>query len=300
MLTRFSLFVIQIDPDVITGFNVCAFDLKYLIERMQKLRLNSALCIGRMEGCPMCFFKRSSEENVFLFKDGSYRRGVEVFIPGRVVHDMYQWITNQYHFIRTDLNPRPYSLDACALHFLKDAKGDLEWQQIVPMFNGTDADRRALAVYCLKDAQLALRLMNLLSKECPDVKRFFEVMNPPAQTIAALPGVFDALTHVATGFPVSHASSLPPAVLARIEANKQAALQRRKAAEGAANLQRQNESAVARAITGALVTLANDSGCSPVACVLPPSVAQSDANQVKRSIKRHWGALGAVSDDGDD
>jgi len=195
MLTRFSSFVIQINPDVITGFNVCAFDLKYLIERMQKLQLNSALCIGRMEGSPMRFVVRSSAERVFLFKDGSYSRGVEVFIPGRVVHDVYQWITNQHHFIKTELNPRPYSLDACALHFLKDCKGGVKWQQIVPMFNGTDADRSALAVYCLKDARLALLLMNLLSKTCPEVKRFFEVTSPPAHTMAAVAAVAVAETN---------------------------------------------------------------------------------------------------------
>jgi DNA polymerase elongation subunit (family B) len=195
MLTRFSSFVIQINPDVIIGFNVCAFDLKYLIERMQKLRLSSALCIGRMEGSPMRFVTRSPAERVFLFKDGSYSRGVEVFIPGRVVHDVYHWITNQHHFIKTVSNPRPYSLDACALHFLKDSKAGVKWQQIVPMFNGTDDDRRALAVYCLKDAQLALRLMNLLSTTCPEVKRFFEVTGLPAHTVAAVAAVCDAPTN---------------------------------------------------------------------------------------------------------
>lgn len=34
VLNCFSSFVIQIDPDVITGFNLCRFDLKYLIERI--------------------------------------------------------------------------------------------------------------------------------------------------------------------------------------------------------------------------------------------------------------------------
>lgn len=70
--------------------------------------------------------------------------------------------TKKHRLAKTDFNPHPYSLDACARLFLKDAKGDVKWQQIVHMFNGTDADRGELAVYCLKDAQLALRLMNLL------------------------------------------------------------------------------------------------------------------------------------------
>ena len=297
MLAFFSSFVIRIDPDVITGFNVCAFDLKYLIERMQKLRLNSALCIGRTEGSPMRFSWKEATDKVFRFKDGSYGRGAEVCIPGRVVHCMYQLITSQYELVAKV--GKKYSLANCSFHFLNDTKGDLEWQQIVPMFNGTDADRKALAVYCLKDAQLALRLMNLLSKQSPDVKRFFEVANPLAQTIASVPTVSGASTNVATGPPISSASSLPPAVLARIEANKQAALQKRKAAEDAANAQRLNES-VAISANGARVTLPHDSGRPPSVNVLPPSLEQSGANQTKRTLKRHWGALGAVSDDGDD
>jgi hypothetical protein len=69
------------------------------------------------------------------------------------------------------------------------------------MFNGTDADRGELAVCCLKDAQLALRLMNLLSKNCPEVKIFFELSSTPAQTIAAIPAASVTST-VATGPPM--------------------------------------------------------------------------------------------------
>jgi hypothetical protein len=291
MLNCFSSFVIQIDPDVITGFNVCKFDLKYLIERMQKLRLNSALCIGRMEGRPM-YYKPCSF--------GTWP-GVEVIIPGRVVHDVFLWILKDHHFVKTDLNPHPYSLASCARHFLKDAKGDVRWQDIVPMFNGTDADRRELAVYCLKDAQLALRLMNLLSKNCPQVELFFKLTSTPAQTIAAIPAVSVAST-VATGPPILPASTLPPAVLARIdavlarlEANGPVAWKRQKAAEDAANLQKQNQS-VARATSGARVNLPRDSGRSPAAYVLQPFLVQSNAKQVKpkRFTKRIHGALGAM------
>ncbi len=127
----------------------------------------------------------------------------------------------------------------------------------------------------------------------------FEVASPLVQTISSVPTVSGASTNVATGPPISSASSLPPAVLARIEANKQAALQKRKAAEDAANAQRLNES-VAISANGALVTLPHDSGRPPSVNVLPPSLEQSGANQTNRTLKRHWGALGAVSDDGDD
>jgi hypothetical protein len=223
----------------------------------------------------MRFFWRKAADKVFRFKDGSFVRGAEVCIPGRVVHCMYQLITSEYEI--DAIVGRKYSLANCSIHFLNDTKGALEWQVIVPMFNGTDADRKTLAVYCLKDAQLALRLMNLLSKQSPGVNRFFEVAAPLAQTIAAVPTVSNASTNVATGPSISSASCMPPAVLARIEASKQAALQRRKAAEDAADVQRLNES-VARSANGAPVTLSHDPGHSPAANVLTPSLEQSDAN----------------------
>ena len=88
--------------------------------------------------------------------------------------------------------------------------------------------------------------------------------------------------------------TLPPAF-----ANKTAAWQRQKTDEDTTSLQKQNES-IARATAGAVVTLPGDSGRSPAANVLHPSLVQSDANEVKHSIKRNRGALEAVSDDGDD
>jgi hypothetical protein len=291
MLGRFSAFVVQMDPDVITGYNVCAFDLKYLIQRMQKLQLSSALCVGRQQGSPMCFVWRRAADKVFRYKDGSYGQGAEVYIPGRVVHDVLQWVTNQHQLDATD-GVGAYSLENCARIFLKDSKGSLKWQQIVPMFNGSDTDRSALAVYCLKDAHFALRLMNLLSKNCPEVQPFFEVADAPSPQVAVLPALSHSPVNAVTGHVVTPASSsLPPAVLARIEANKQAAMQRRKAAENAASLQLHGEGCFDPGANQQHPSAANQQH---------PSAATVAAEVVKVSVKRHWGTLGAVSDDCDD
>lgn len=89
---------------------------------------------------------------------------------------------------------------------------------------------------------------------------------------------------------------LPPALLARIEASKQAALQRRKAAEAASAVQVQSESGSFAAAAAA----PHDAVRPPAVEVLPPFAAAPDAKEVWRSAKRHWGELGAVSDDGND
>lgn len=124
----------------------------------------------------------------------------------------------------------------------------------------------------------------------------FEATNPPSQISAPLPVVSSASANVATGSLTSSTSSLPSEVLLRIEANKQAALQRRKAAEDAANLQRQDESAT----HASLQARGHDSARPPAGDQQPPSVVQSDTNEPRRSVKRHWGVLGAVPDDEDD
>ncbi len=87
------------------------------------------------------------------------------------------------------------------------------------------------------------------------------------------------------------ASSLSPAVLARIEANKHAAIQKRKAAESAASLQRHDDTAAASARSAPAAGAPSASEQHP--CAAP-------AVKVAVSVKRHWGALGAVSDDCDD
>ena len=69
--------------------------------------------------------------------------------------------------------------------------------------------------------------------------------------------------------------------------NKQAAIQKRKAAESAASLQRHDEG-----------TAAASARSAPAASEQHPCAAP--AVKVAVSVKRHWGALAAVSDDCDD
>ena len=39
MLEAWRDFVLEMDPDIITGYNICNFDLPYLIERADALRI---------------------------------------------------------------------------------------------------------------------------------------------------------------------------------------------------------------------------------------------------------------------
>jgi DNA polymerase III epsilon subunit-like protein len=114
-----------------------------------------------------------------------------------------------------------------------------------------------------------------------------------AVSVASTAATCSPMLPATTGPPMSPTSNLPPTVLARLEANGPVSQNTQKAAEDAENLQKQNQN-VARAPTGALVTLPRDSCRSPAANVLQPSLVQPNAKQVKRWIKRNHGALNAM------
>ena len=57
---------------------------------------------------------------------------------------------------------RSYTLNAVSYHFLKEQKEDVHHSIISELQEGDSSSRRRLAVYCLKDALLPLRLMDKL------------------------------------------------------------------------------------------------------------------------------------------
>ena len=61
-----------------------------------------------------------------------------------------------------DYKLRSYTLNAVSFHFLDEQKEDVHHSLIPDLQNGDDNTRRRLAVYCLKDAYLPLRLIDKL------------------------------------------------------------------------------------------------------------------------------------------
>lgn len=61
-----------------------------------------------------------------------------------------------------DYKLRSYTLNAVSYHFLEEQKEDVEHNVITDLQNGDAQSRRRLAVYCLKDAYLPLRLLDKL------------------------------------------------------------------------------------------------------------------------------------------
>ncbi len=133
ILEAFVAFVVDDDPDVITGYNIGGYDFPLLVERAKHLGL-PPLALGRERSEPREMGER-------LWK-----------IAGRVVADAW-WSA------RRDLRPKQETLQFVARTLLGDSKlavdrrnMDQEWAR----------DPDAVMEYCEHDAELALRILERL------------------------------------------------------------------------------------------------------------------------------------------
>lgn len=150
LLEKWSEFVRICDPDIITGYNINNFDLPYLLNRGKHLRANNFSLLGRVKN-----IKSEILECVVQSKQLGYRRNNKINIDGRVIFDLYLILTRDYKL-------RSYSLNSVSYHFLQEQKEDVHHSIITDLQNGTCQSRRRLAVYCLKDASLPLKLLDKL------------------------------------------------------------------------------------------------------------------------------------------
>jgi len=142
LLLGFGRRVRELDPDVLTGWNVADFDLSVLARLA--MRLGVAFELGRGPG-PVRFRTEMT-----------YRGSRRANVPGRVVLDGIQLMRGA--FIRMD----DYSLDAVARKVLGSGKtvtGHDRAHEIQRLFHD---DRPAFVEYNLTDARLALEILGSL------------------------------------------------------------------------------------------------------------------------------------------
>lgn len=149
LLTKWQQFILQVDPDLMTGYNIINFDLPYLLRRADNLAIEN-FRLGRMLGEKSIIV----EQNSFSKQMGA-RKLIFINISGRVIFDLYQIITREHKL-------RSSSLNAVSYHFLNEKKEDVHHSMITDFFNDNSFTRRRLAVYCAKDAYLPVKLLNKL------------------------------------------------------------------------------------------------------------------------------------------
>ncbi|KAI4500436.1 hypothetical protein M0802_004398 [Mischocyttarus mexicanus] len=150
LLKKWAEFIRQLDPDIFTGYNISNFDFPYLINRAKFLNVKDFVYLGRMRDV-----KSVIKDQVLQSKQMGRREYKVINFEGRVPFDLYLVLVRDYKL-------RSYTLNAVSYHFLQEQKEDVHHSIITDLQNGNSQTRRRLAVYCLKDAYLPLRLLDKL------------------------------------------------------------------------------------------------------------------------------------------
>jgi DNA polymerase elongation subunit (family B) len=152
LFIAWSKFIQKLDPDIVTGYNIWGFDMKYMYDRAVILGVEDEFCqLGR----------RRNKKSVLIEKTlQSSALGQNLFyileMEGRVQVDIMKVVQRDY---KLDM----YKLDFVAEHFLKSNKVDLSPQELFAKFKqGGSKNIHDIAVYCIQDCELCNRLMNKL------------------------------------------------------------------------------------------------------------------------------------------
>jgi len=162
----------EIDPDVLTGWNVIGFDLAVLLRLAQ--RCGVPFAIGRGPG------------TVRLRTARGGRGAAQAFVPGRLVLDGIDLLRGA--FVRLE----SYSLDGAAREILGRGKlitGADRAEQILAAFEG---DRAHLVAYNLDDARLVLEILERLRLVELSVERSRLTGLPPDRVASSI-AAFDFL-----------------------------------------------------------------------------------------------------------
>jgi len=150
LLREWAKFFRKLDPDILTGYNIVNFDLPYLITRAEYLGITDFAYLGREK-----HKKSQIKESSFSSRAYGSSKSKDINIHGRVQMDLLP-------IIRRDHKLRSYSLNAVSFEFLKSQKEDVHYSDIAGLQAGNEQTRRRLAVYCLKDSILPLKLIKKL------------------------------------------------------------------------------------------------------------------------------------------
>tara|TARA_B110000211_G_scaffold155642_2_gene176495 strand:+ start:1019 stop:3577 length:2559 start_codon:yes stop_codon:yes gene_type:complete len=144
LLRRFGGLIRTLDPDMLTGWNVLNFDIKYILCRAKTLDIT--LGVGRDRSKPKTWKKESHTR----------AHGTRVTnmcaIHGRIVFDAMA-------AIQRDHNEPSYKLQAMSIKYLEAGKDDMPYDEILPCMD-TLQGRRRVARYCCKDSMLVLQLLD--------------------------------------------------------------------------------------------------------------------------------------------
>ncbi len=150
LLEAFQKYLVRIDPDVLTGWNIFGFDLEYL--HFRSVLRGASTVWGRVKDCPI---EKVTEKNLSSSALGNNLLKMTP-MKGRYVFDLFQDVKREHKL-------ESYSLNFVSKHFLKDQKNDMPVKEIFARYAEGDPDRLGeVAAYCIKDTELPHALMTKL------------------------------------------------------------------------------------------------------------------------------------------
>jgi DNA polymerase elongation subunit (family B) len=144
---RLFQFIIDSDPDLITGWNIGIFDVPEIADGAEYFGVPEFANIGRIIA-----EKAVVEDSKFESKAHGKRQSKRLIAHGRIMMDLLP----EY---RKEKKRRYYGLGAVSEEETGQTKLDLDYD-LIPVYQSKDAfHRRLIAVYCLHDAVLVLMIM---------------------------------------------------------------------------------------------------------------------------------------------
>lgn len=151
LLDAFVDRLIEVDPDVITGYNIFGFDLEYIWKRCEYRGVEKRVRMGRLNGSECNFVAKR-------LSSGALGDNLLKMIPmsGRYIFDLF-------HEIKREKKLDSYSLNNVSKLFLGDTKIDMSANEMFRRYRDEDpVELGEVAEYCLKDTLLPHRLIDKL------------------------------------------------------------------------------------------------------------------------------------------
>ena len=140
------------DPDIVIGYNIWKFDLAYIYKRARRLNIEHMFNMNRYVNEPSKMYNAKFSSSAY--GDNEYSM---VHSKGRMQIDLLELYKREHKLVK-------YSLNAVSEHFLGDKKVDMPIKEMFKRYEqGTPEDIQAIGMYCVKDTELPLQLMNKLS-----------------------------------------------------------------------------------------------------------------------------------------
>jgi DNA polymerase delta subunit 1 len=156
LLEEFAKKMRQIDPDIVTGWNIFGFDLEYLYRRLVVCKCNLlAYYWGRGKEIPVTLVTKRLASNAL---GSNLLNMVPMF--GRYVFDLFQEVKREQKF-------ESYTLNNVSKVLLSDQKIDMPIKEMFQRFarwkeSQDPEELRSIGEYCIKDTLLPHRIMDRL------------------------------------------------------------------------------------------------------------------------------------------